>query len=140
MKVFKKDSLLKKKLVAFHDELYFFKENPKIFIKSLFFSFPIQFLTATGFFIISKAFGVKIGIIYFLTLVPIIMAITLIPITIAGVGTREASAVYFLSLIGVGKSIGLGISLVHLVFMIFTSVIGGIIYVSIYHRRLQSYS
>ena len=130
---------LKEKLVSFHDKLYFFKNNPRVFIKSLFFSFSIQSLIILGFFIISRAFDVKIGIIYFLIIMPIVIAIALIPITIAGAGTREASLVYFFSLVGVEKSVSLGISLLNLIFLIFMGIIGGIFYVSVYHRWLQSH-
>lgn len=139
IKVFKQGSSLKKKLVSFHDKLYFFKKNPKVFIKSLLFSFPIQILIVLGFFVASLAFNVKVGISYFLIVVPIISAIALIPITIAGAGTREASVIYFFSLVGIEKSIGLGISLLNLIFLISMGIVGGIFYVSVYHRWLQSH-
>ena len=138
MKIFKRSSL-REKLVSFHDKLYFFKNNPGIFIKSLFFSFFIQILAVLGFFIISRAFDVKISIICFLVIVPIVTAIALIPITIAGAGTREASLVYFFSLVGVEKSVSLGISLLNLIFLIFMGIVGGVFYVSVYHRWLQSH-
>jgi len=131
---------LRKKLVSFHDQLYFFRKKPSIFFKSLLFSFPIQILTPFGFFVVSKAFGVEVGFVNFLILVPIIMAIAMVPITIAGAGTREVSAVYFFSLIGIEKSIGFGISLLNLVFFIAIGIIGGILYVSLHHRRFQSRS
>lgn len=140
IRIFKESSLLKKKLSIFHDQLYFFKNNPNVFIKSLFFSFPIWILSSISFFIASKAFNVDVSIVYFFILVPIILAISIVPITIAGVGTREASAVYFFSLIGIDKSIALGISLLNLVFIIFMGIAGGILYVSVYHRLLQSRS
>lgn len=139
MKVFKRNSSLRKRLVSFHDKLYFFKNNPKVFIKSLFFSFPVQILMVLGFFVVSLAFSVEISIVYFLIVVPIISAIALIPITIAGAGTREASVVYFFSLVGIEKSVGLGISLLNLIFLISMSIMGGIFYVSVYHRWLQSH-
>lgn len=137
IRVLRQTSRLRERLVKFHDQLYFFKSNPHIFIKSLIFSASIQILSPIAFFIISKAFMVEVNIVYFLILVPIIAAISLIPVTIAGAGTREASAVYFFSLIGVQKGIGLGMSLVNLIFLIFSGIIGGIIYVAVYHRWLQ---
>lgn len=138
IKIFKKDSSLRGKFVSFHDQLYFFKKHPKVFLGSLFyFSFPIQILSAVGFFLASKAFNLQMSLSYFLVLVPIIMAIALIPITIAGAGTREASAVYFFSLVGIEKSVGLGMSLVNLVFLVAMGILGGIFYVSVYHRWFQ---
>jgi len=137
-RVFKRKPRLEEKLISFHDKLYFFKSNPKVFAKSLLFSLPIQLLMPTGFFIISRAFDVNVGAIYFFIVVPIITAVALIPITIAGAGTREASAVYFFSLVGIEKSVGLGISLLNLFFLISMSIIGGIFYVTVYHRWLHS--
>lgn len=137
VEIFKKAPGLRNRLISFHDQLYFFKKKPVIFLKSLVFSFPLQALASIAFFIISKAFDVQVSIIYFLILVPIITTIGLIPITIAGAGTREASAVYFFSLIGIEKSVGLGISLLNLIFLVSLGIIGGILYVSVYHRWLQ---
>ncbi|MBN3040795.1 MAG: flippase-like domain-containing protein [Candidatus Omnitrophica bacterium] len=128
------------KIISLHDQLYFFKRKPSVFFKSLFFSFPIQILTAAAFFITSRSFGLDVSIVYFLMVVPLIMSIALVPITIAGAGTREASAVFFFSLIGIDKNIGLGISLFNLIYMVAASIFGGILYVGIYHRRLQSYT
>ncbi|MCF7907498.1 MAG: flippase-like domain-containing protein [Candidatus Omnitrophica bacterium] len=139
-KIFRKNDAIEEKIISFHDQLYFFKNNPKVLLKSLYFSVPMQMLTAISFFIASRAFGVEVSIVNFLILVPIIMAIAMIPITIAGAGTREASAVYFFSLIGIEKSIGLGISLLNLILMIVVGILGGIFYVSVYHRWLQSHS
>lgn len=131
---------LKNKLINFHEHLYFFRKNPDIFLKSIYFSLPVQLLTCVTFYVASKAFGLHISIIYFFILVPIVMMIALIPITIAGAGTREAAAVYFFSLIGVEKSISLGLSLLNLAFTISIGLAGGIYYVTVYNRRLQSRS
>ena len=138
MKILSEDSRLRKKIVAFYDQLYFFKKNFHIFIKSLFFSIPLHILSSFGFFIASKAFHVEINMIHFFILVPIITAVAFLPITIAGIGTREVAAVYLFSLIGIDESIGLGISLVNLVSFLFLGLLGGVIYVTVYHRWLQS--
>ncbi|UCC95738.1 MAG: flippase-like domain-containing protein [Candidatus Omnitrophota bacterium] len=138
--IFKKESFFKKQLMTFHDQLYFFRQHPKAFMRTLAYSFPIQLLTPLSFFVVSKAFGLQLPILYFFIVVPIVCAIALIPITIAGAGTREAATVYFFSLVGVAKSIGLGISLLNLVFIIILGILGGVLYVSVYHRWLQPHS
>ncbi|MFH1876049.1 MAG: lysylphosphatidylglycerol synthase transmembrane domain-containing protein [Candidatus Omnitrophota bacterium] len=132
--------VFRKKLINFHDQLYFFRTHPRVFLKSLIFSGLIQALTPISFFISARAFGVDISFIYFLILVPVIMAIALIPITIAGAGTREAAAVYFFALVGVENSVSLGMSLLNLAFSVLSGIIGGIFYVIVYHRWLQSRS
>lgn len=138
LKIFRKGSLLRNKLSLFHDQLYFFKENLFVFYKSLLLSLLIHIMIPIGFFIASLAFALTLSPIVFLTLIPIIMVAAFVPITIAGIGTREALLVYFLSGYGVVESIGLGISLVNLCFLISTGLLGGVFYVTVYHRWLQS--
>jgi uncharacterized protein (TIRG00374 family) len=138
--VFRRNKFLKKRLINLHEQLYFFRNNPVVFFKAVAFSIPVQMLGAFSFFIVSKAFGVQVSAIYFFVLVPIIMVIAFIPITIAGIGTREAAAVYFFSLVGIEKSVGLSMSLLNLVFLVTSGILGGIFYVSVYHRWLQSRS
>ena len=138
VKIFKKKPRFEEKLISFHGKLYFFKKNPKVFVKSFLFSLPIQLLGAVAFFVISRAFGLSLNLIYFFIVIPIITAIVLVPITIAGAGMREASVVYFFSLVGIEESVSMGMSLVNLIFLISMGIIGGIFYVSIHHRWLQS--
>lgn len=136
--LFKNRPNLREKIVTFHDELAFFVKNPKVFAKSLLFSIPIQIINCLSFFAVAKAFGSTVEVIYFLIIVPIICAIATIPISIAGIGTREFSSMYFFSLIGMQRSIALSISLLNLAFIALTGILGGLFYVSLYHRWLQS--
>jgi len=136
-KILKKDSSLKVKVIEFHDQLYFFRKHPKVFFQSLLISIPVQALVAVMFFITSKAFDLHVGMMYFLILVPLIMMIALIPITIGGIGTREAAVVYFFSFVGITKSVSLGLSLLNLAFGIILGLLGGVFYVTVHHRRLQ---
>ncbi|MCF7894761.1 MAG: flippase-like domain-containing protein [Candidatus Omnitrophica bacterium] len=135
--VFRKESLIRNKLSLFHDQLYFFKQKPIVFYKTLALSLLIQISIPFGFFVASLAFGLSLSFVIFLVVVPIVMAAAFIPITIAGAGTREALLVYFLSTYRVAESVGLGISLVNLFYLISASLLGGIFYVTVYHRWLQ---
>ncbi|MFO8053464.1 MAG: lysylphosphatidylglycerol synthase transmembrane domain-containing protein [Candidatus Omnitrophota bacterium] len=137
LKIFKKKSLIRNKVLLLHDQLYLFKQKPVVFYKSLLLSLLIQILIPIGFFIASLAFGITLSPIIFLVLIPIVTAAAFIPITIAGAGTREALLVYFLASYGVAESVGLGISLVNLFFLISASLLGGVFYVTIYYRWLQ---
>ena len=139
-RVFRRKPRFEEKLISFHDKLYFFRKNPKVFAKSFLFSLPIQLLIVVGYFVVSRAFDVSLDITYFFIAVPIITTIAIVPITIAGAGTREAAAVYFFSLVGIEKSVGLGISLVNLFFIIIMGIIGGILYVSVCHKWFRFHS
>lgn len=135
-----KRALVRAKLISFHEQLYFFKRKPQIFFTSLLFSLPLQLMTVIGFYVASKAFLVDTHIFYFFIIVPIVAAIATVPITPAGAGTREAAAVYFFSLIGLERSVSLGISLVNFISVILMGLLGGIVYVSLYHRYIAQRS
>ncbi len=138
VKILGRKSLLRKRLIEFHDQLYFFRQKPKIFAQSLLYSLVIQFLTVFSFFVVSRGFGLELGIIYFLIFVPIAMAIVFIPVAIAGFGTREWAMVYLFSLVGVDKNIAASMSFLNGIFIILFNLLGGIFYVTVYHRWIQS--
>lgn len=140
IKILGKKFLLRKKLIEFHDQLYFFKEKPKIFTQSLLYSLGIQLLTVLSFFIISRGFNLNLGMSYFLIFVPIVMVVAMAPITIAGFGTREWAMVSLFSSVGVDENIAIGMSFLNGIFLVLLSLLGGIFYVSVYHRWLQSHS
>ena len=94
--------------------------------------------TCACFYVTSLAFGAKAPFVDHLIVVPLIMFIALIPITIAGAGTRDAASIYFFSLVGVSKAIALSLSLINLASSILISLIGGIFYVGVYHNMVQN--
>ena len=123
---------------ALHDKLYFFRKNPKYLLASILISTPIHILTAAYFYVNGLAFGLNNGLIDYLIAVPILMAISLIPVTIAGAGTREAASIYFLGLVGVAKAPALSLSLMVLFYLIAFGIVGGILYLTVYHRFLTT--
>lgn len=137
LKIFKKKSRFYNKVLSFQNQLIFFAKKPVIFYKILLISLFIQVLTPAGFFVAGLAFGLDLSPIIFLAIIPIVMAFSFIPVTIAGAGTREALTVYFLSAYGVAEPIALGIALLNFVYLVLSSLVGGLFYVVLYHRWLQ---
>ena len=133
----KKGSAFRQKLVSFHEQLHVFKTKPIVFVRAITFSILIQLSIPISFFLAAKAFGVEVGLLSFLVLVPLIITVASIPITIAGAGAREAASVYLFALIGVQRSISLSVSLLNLAFMVIFGILGGVLYVAVYHRWLQ---
>jgi len=134
---FAKGHILKRRIIHLYNELYFFRENPKVFFISLIYSCAIQAAICVTFFVLSKAFSLDIDIVYFFMLVPLVQFISVLPVSIAGIGTREAAAVYLFPRIGIEKSTALSISFYFLFITILVGLIGGFIYVVVYHRWLE---
>jgi hypothetical protein len=71
-----------------------------------------------------------------LLFLPIIGAITLLPISIGGLGVRENLSVLFLAKIGISQNPAAAISLINFFFILIYGAIGGLIYVLAVHHRI----
>lgn len=129
------DWIVTRKIKEMHGRLYLFKEAPGVFFKSLLYSVVIQAVSLGYIFILFGAVGVRIPFITTVIIVPIALAIAAVPITVSGLGTREAAFVYFFLRAGVAKEASLAVSLLIAVFSIVLALIGGVLYVGVYHRR-----
>ncbi|MEW6009372.1 MAG: lysylphosphatidylglycerol synthase transmembrane domain-containing protein [Candidatus Omnitrophota bacterium] len=120
------------------DALSLFRGNKMLLFKNFLISLIIQGSNVLAIYLIALSLGVKTGLIYFFIIVPIIAVISTLPITIGGLGLRDASSVLFFSKIGISSNIAFSISLISFFFVTFVGIAGGIIYAfSLHSRRLR---
>jgi uncharacterized protein (TIRG00374 family) len=112
-----------------HEELHIFRHKKKVILFNLALSLFIQSITPLTAYIIALALGIKIDIVYFFIFLPIIGAITLLPISIGGLGLRENMTIFFLAKAGIDQNSALAISLINFSFIVFYACIGGLVYV-----------
>ncbi|MBU1906449.1 MAG: flippase-like domain-containing protein [Candidatus Omnitrophica bacterium] len=121
-----------------HQEIHFFQHHEKAVVTSLIFSIFIQAVIPLVYYVIALSLGLRLNIIYFFVFFPIIGVITLLPISIGGLGLRDAATIFFFGTVGVSRDLAFAMSLVAVVFIMTYGAIGGLIYVlTIRHRRLQ---
>lgn len=121
-----------------HYEIYKFREKKKIIFKNFLYSLIIQLIIPSSFYLLSLALATKISPVYFFILVPIISAITALPISIGGLGLREASSMFFFTTVGMSAEIAVTISLLSFFIIFLFGTAGGVIYVFAFsNRRLQ---
>ena len=121
-----------------HREIHVFRNHKKMIISNLVLSFVIQLIYPVSVYLIGISLGIKINFIYFFIFLPIISAITLLPIAIGGLGLREGLYVVYFAKAGVIKQLALAMSLLSFSFVVIFGAIGGVIYVlTVHHRRLQ---
>jgi hypothetical protein len=129
---------IRKTITNLHREVHYFRSHKKILMNNVILSVIIQSITPVTSYIIALAIGIKLKLVYFFIFLPIIGAITLLPISIGGLGLRDAMTVFFFAKAGVVKDLAFAMSLLSFVFILIYGSIGGIIYVlTIHHRRLQ---
>lgn len=123
-----------------HQEMYYFRHHKKMLWDNLLYSIMIQISSPISFYLIALALGIRADALYFFIFVPLIGAITLLPISIGGLGLRDATTIYFFAKIGILKDLAFALSLTVFFFTLLIGVIGGIVYVFTLHtRRLQYY-
>ncbi len=121
-----------------HQEIHIFRHHKKIIANNLLLSVLIQVIGPLTFYITALALGIKINIIYFFIYLPIIGAITLLPISIGGLGLRENITRIFFVQAGVVDNAAVAMAILNTFFIFVYAGIGGLIYVlTIHHRRIQ---
>ncbi|MFA5157075.1 MAG: lysylphosphatidylglycerol synthase transmembrane domain-containing protein [Candidatus Omnitrophota bacterium] len=129
---------IREAITSLHQEMHLFGKDKRLVIKNIGLSILIQFTGPLAFYLIGLSLGIKISFTYFLVFVPIVGAITLLPLSIGGLGLRDASMIYFFAKAGVGKDLAFAMSLLNFVFILICGSLGGIIYVfTVRNRRLQ---
>lgn len=118
-----------------HQKIHVFRNHKEIIIYNLAISFLIQLIGPVSIYFIGLALGVKVSLMYFFIFIPIIGAITLLPIAIGGLGLREGLFVLYFAKAGVIKQLALAMSLLSFSFVVFYAAIGGLFYVLTVHRR-----
>jgi uncharacterized protein (TIRG00374 family) len=121
-----------------HHEMHIFRNRRGVLFGNLILSMLVQAVSPLTFYLIALSLGIKINIIYYFVFLPIIGAITLLPISIGGLGLRDATTIYFFAKAGVSKDLAFAMSLLAFFFIFTYAVLGGVIYVlTLRHRRMQ---
>jgi len=119
---------INKKVESFYNAVMLYKGEPFILLRAFGVSFIVQFVSVTIFYLISKGFGMKVPIGYFFLFVPIAVSISMIPVSLSGLGLREGAFVYLFTKVGTTDAQALAISLAAFAVMVLLGLIGGIEY------------
>jgi len=69
----------------------------------LLYTFLFQLADIVSYWFISKSLGLSIPVRFFFAIVPVVYVLTVLPISLGGLGVREGALVYFLGLVGVSR-------------------------------------
>ncbi len=79
-------------------------------------------------YVVGLSLGIAVPLVYYFIFIPIIAIITLLPISVAGIGLREGSFIYFFSHVGATEPQALSMSLLVFAQTLFLALIGGIFF------------
>jgi uncharacterized protein (TIRG00374 family) len=121
-----------------HEQMHIFRQQTAIIVSNILISLLVQIIGPITFYTLALSIGIKISIAYFFIFVPIIGAITMLPISIGGLGLRDAMTIFFFAKLGISKDLAFAMSLLSFLIILIYGVIGGFIYVfTVHHRRIQ---
>lgn len=101
----------------------------KVLFSSVVLILLFQLSTIISVYLIFKAYGYNIPLYQHISLYPIVSILSMIPVTISGLGIREGFFVYFYAQIGVPADVAIGVSLINYMIIVLTpALIGGILY------------
>ncbi|MCX7926986.1 MAG: flippase-like domain-containing protein [Candidatus Omnitrophica bacterium] len=122
-------------LETMHNALFKMRNLRKMLLGNIFISVLVQLSAPITAVIMAKALGFKIGVIYFLLSSPLITALTMLPISIAGLGVRDMATVFFFSRFGISQEIAFSLSFLSFGFILGSVILSGIVYVATLHYR-----
>jgi uncharacterized protein (TIRG00374 family) len=86
----------------------------------------LQALIIVTYYLIGVGLNLGVPLVYFFLFVPLITALAMLPVSVAGLGVREGGVVYFFAKVGVDAATALGMSLVWFSLTLLVSCLGGL--------------
>jgi uncharacterized protein (TIRG00374 family) len=117
-----------KRLDRMVDSLHAFTLHRAILWQCFVLSMICQALGILAAYSLAWAINVKLTPVYFFVVLPMIWIITMVPLSINGLGVREGAFVFFFTKVGVSDSAALLLSFLNFSQMIVLGLVGGIIY------------
>ena len=119
-----------RKISTVLDILVQFRSHPWPLIKVIGWGLALQLLFVLHYYFLSIAFSLHIPFSFFMVVIPVIFLLSMLPVSINGIGVRENLFVYFFAKVAVSPEKSLAIVWVAFVMILFYAIIGGIIYAS----------
>ena len=76
---------------------------------------------------ITAVFAIEVSLVYVLLIMPVVTLVEILPVSISGLGTREATVIYFFSVVGISSAAAVGFSLGYLLIGTYMTAIVGFI-------------
>ena len=120
---------INQKIDTFYRVLMGYKREYAVLWKIYFCSLLIQGGVIIGYYIIGTGLGMNLRPVYYFLFIPLTTAVSMLPISLAGLGIREGAFVFLFTRAGASTEQALTLSLMWFVITAIVSLIGGVEYV-----------
>jgi uncharacterized protein (TIRG00374 family) len=128
---------IKSYLRKLHEATRSFKHKKGALLGAWLLSIVVQGGLSVMYYYAACAIGLRVDLIYFFLFVPVITVFSAIPISVGGLGVRDAASVAVFAKVGVAAEKAFAMSLLNFGFLLVLGSIGGFVYVfGLYRRRV----
>jgi uncharacterized protein (TIRG00374 family) len=120
--------IIKKQAYEFLNVIYYFRNQPIVLSKTMAISFLFHIMAIVNTLVICLALEIHVAVLDLAVVIPLILLISMIPISLNSIGIFEGSFVYFFSLIGIPASAALSVALVLRAKNLFIAMVGGAVF------------
>ncbi|HZZ81911.1 MAG TPA: lysylphosphatidylglycerol synthase transmembrane domain-containing protein [Gemmataceae bacterium] len=101
---------------------------PKVLIGATFMSVLVQVIGVISFWLIGAALGLEVPVAYYCILGPMVSLLTLLPVSVNGIGLRELGTVVFLAPLSVDEDSAKTLAFLWFAASVSVSLLGGLVY------------
>jgi len=115
-------------VVRLYHSLYALHRQPQLLHSSIAISLLLQIVEVLSVILIARSLGIHLSALYFFLFLPLIWLVTMIPLSLNGLGLREGAFTFFFGLVGVAAPAALAISFLVYACRLLSGLIGGLCY------------
>jgi uncharacterized protein (TIRG00374 family) len=106
-----------------------YRRRPRVVVEAVAISLLYQVLIVATFVLTDWALSINASLAFYLVAVPVVSVVTMLPISVNGIGVREGAFVFLFTRAGLSGNLGLVLSILYYVSTVAVSLLGGVIYV-----------
>jgi glycosyltransferase 2 family protein len=119
------------------EAMRFYVRHPRVLLSSLVLSLIVQAANIILVWLIGRTITPQVPALYYWIFVPMVTLLTLLPISLNGMGVREWGIVWFLQSFSVASGTALSLSFLWFLIMTVCSLLGGVVYLLESSRRSE---
>jgi glycosyltransferase 2 family protein len=127
-------SRIAKKVDTISNAFQIMGEHKAVLILSLIISFLNQLVVIAATWVVALGLGIHLSYMYFLIFIPVITLISMIPVSLNGMGLREWSFLCLFKAVGVPTASCIALGVLSSIMIILSSLPGGIVYIFFRNR------
>ena len=121
------------KLQGLVDSLHRYRRHYRALGQAFLLSILLQGLIIVTYYLIGVGLNLGVPLVYFFLFIPLTTVVAMLPVSVAGLGVREAGVVFFFAKVGVDAGAALGMSLVCFSLTLIVSGLGGVAFLLDHH-------